>query len=77
MTLQSQPSMREIRAKNWAWSSFGVAVGLNFLAGITDLDSPCWFVLRAAVSVVFTASLLAYLVLRVQRSRARRSRRNR
>jgi hypothetical protein len=70
MGTQSQPSSKEIRARNWARSSFGVAILLNLIAMNVDLDGPLWFTLRTVVLVVFTATLVTFLALRVRRLRA-------
>lgn len=72
MVSHTPPTTMEIRAKHWACSSFSVAVLLNLLATIFDLGGLLWFALRTFVLIMFTAALLTYLVLRVQRSRITR-----
>ncbi|MEV0521939.1 hypothetical protein AB0I66_00820 [Streptomyces sp. NPDC050439] len=72
MVSRTPPTTTETRAKNWAWSGFSIAVLLNLLVAIVDLGGLLWFALRTFVLIMFTAALLTYLVLRVQRSRITR-----
>ncbi|MEU2561316.1 hypothetical protein ABZ626_18570 [Streptomyces longispororuber] len=69
MAIPSPLRIRESRAKNWAWGTYGFVMLLNLLAQFTHLEGPFWFGLRTVVLVAFTAALLTYLTLRVRRGR--------
>ncbi|GHE41622.1 hypothetical protein GCM10018785_09100 [Streptomyces longispororuber] len=69
MAIPSPLRIRESKAKNWTWATYGLAVTLNLLAEFVHLGGPFWFGLRTVVLVAFTGALLTYLTLRFRRGR--------
>ncbi|MFH8796020.1 hypothetical protein [Streptomyces sp. NPDC017941] len=78
MVMTSRPGPQEIRAKRWAWGTLSLALLLNALARIMEIHGLWWVILRTIVLVVFTVTMLLYVVLHIRRLRDdRRSGRSR